>query len=315
MNDLINPMNSYIEGTDIMLEPRLLEYLKKKEVYKKNNIEPVVSLESTYGITKDDITKIKGIMKNGLYKNNELSKNIYQNISLASIDTTSILDEQFSQYESGFWADNIKDKKFKDLLKKQKKIKKKEEEIKNTILARQGNDDNNDNNDNNNYNLINKNNKNKNNKNRIYNVPPKIEYNQLLHYGDNMKNSNINYNEIIGSYDSYRKQVTPAFESTSDFRPNVRSNNKKNIDTSGYKPMPYVGYNVGECDKIEMIKNEPIKTRKSYGYTNAFESQFQYIDKDIQSVEHTIMPGEYNRGGEDTRRHNKEKNKLIYRIK
>jgi hypothetical protein len=43
----------------VMLEPRLQEYLKKKQLYKKNNITSCTSLEQQYMIIPEDISRIK----------------------------------------------------------------------------------------------------------------------------------------------------------------------------------------------------------------------------------------------------------------
>src|ERR1700682_6258612 len=37
------------------LEPRLQEYVKRKEYYTKNNITPSLPLEESYGISKSDV--------------------------------------------------------------------------------------------------------------------------------------------------------------------------------------------------------------------------------------------------------------------
>jgi hypothetical protein len=41
------------------LEPRLQEYVKRKEYYTKNSITPSIGLEESYGISKSDLIKIK----------------------------------------------------------------------------------------------------------------------------------------------------------------------------------------------------------------------------------------------------------------
>jgi len=46
------------------LEPRLQEYVKKKEYYSRNSIDPSISLESQYQITDMDLKRIDSILKN-----------------------------------------------------------------------------------------------------------------------------------------------------------------------------------------------------------------------------------------------------------
>lgn len=47
----------------IMLEPRLMEYMNKKKMYKDNDIDSTVSLEKIYSISRDDKKRISGYMK------------------------------------------------------------------------------------------------------------------------------------------------------------------------------------------------------------------------------------------------------------
>src|SRR5438309_11870462 len=69
-------MNVNCKG-DIMLEPRLQEYLKKKKFYKENDIEPCVTPEQEYQITDFDRKVLKAFLKGrkDLYNNKEF--NIY----------------------------------------------------------------------------------------------------------------------------------------------------------------------------------------------------------------------------------------------
>jgi hypothetical protein len=150
----------------------------------------------------------------------------------------------------------------------------------------------------------------------VSSVPSKIAYNQIPHQGDSFYNPNYSSDmtQIIGDFDSYRKQVNPQFQQTSDFDyehkiniPNISSNGKKNIDTSAYKSMPYMGSS-GQIrnisDETQLLCGMPERATKSYGYTNPFENQFQYISSDIQSADHTVLP--FPRGGYGTRQYNKE---------
>jgi hypothetical protein len=43
----------------LTFDPRLLEYLRKKQYYTSNNIQPCIPLEKEYAITNNDIIKIK----------------------------------------------------------------------------------------------------------------------------------------------------------------------------------------------------------------------------------------------------------------
>jgi hypothetical protein len=48
---------------DIQLEPRLQEYLKKKQFYRSNDIQAVVPLETEFGITSEDKRRLKAYLK------------------------------------------------------------------------------------------------------------------------------------------------------------------------------------------------------------------------------------------------------------
>ena len=362
MNYLINPNNCEIEGSGIYLEPRLQEYITKKETYKKYNIKPVVSLEVEFGITQEDKQKIKMIKKGGGQLFDDATNAIYhENISNTSLNSNNLLDSQFSS--KGFLTDNIKDKKFEKMFQKYDKIKQKEESRREQIMQKQDtqnmsgwlgtndkdivdsrffsadftssryNDDTfNDETITENKKYINKpaitkeRSFNKSNDD-FYNPyslsqnhkPAKIAYNQRLHNDDNVNvidnQNNVNdIDNIIGNYDSYRKQVNPKFQKTMDFDfehkrsiPSVSSNGKKDLNTSSYKTMPFMGYdtdakNINE--ENELLQGMPVRTHKSYGYNNSFENQFQYISNDIQNPDHTVMA--FPRGGYGTRQYNRE---------
>lgn len=338
MNDLSNPLNYTIEGTGIILEPRLQEYLKKKETYKKYQIKPTVPLNTEFGITSEDKKKLKMFKRNDreMYNDNNLGNNqiCNQNISAASMNVNSMLDEQFG---GGFLTETIKDKKFDKMFKKHKNIKKQEENKKNSILRNQQTSYNQSNNYSGNgwlegeddiidgryFSSEHKNNQNQpislqdptrrhyseqkyNNpyelSQKSRNIKPKISYNQQLHYKDSLDELAQNYSsdvkQIIGDYKSYGRQISHQYQQSSDF--------------DQRQTMPYTNYGYGHssdtmCDvenETDIQRGMPIRTPKSYGYPNSFENQFQYISNDIQSPDHTVLP--FPRGGYGTRQYNRE---------
>src|SRR5690349_15473154 len=54
--------NTMMCDGNIMLEPRLQEYLRKKQYYKANDIEPMISLEKEYQITQTDIKLLRSFL-------------------------------------------------------------------------------------------------------------------------------------------------------------------------------------------------------------------------------------------------------------
>lgn len=74
-----------MENEELIFEPRLREYLKKKLYYTKNNMTPCISLEKEYAITYNDIQKMKRYLKNSispsiLNKNSDFYNNKIHNI-------------------------------------------------------------------------------------------------------------------------------------------------------------------------------------------------------------------------------------------
>jgi len=350
MNYLINPNNCQIEGSGIHLEPRLQEYITKKETYKKYNIKPVISLELEFGITAKDKEQIKMIKKSGGQLFEDPTNQIYhENISNASLNSNNLLDSQFSS--EGFLTDNIKDKKFEKMFQKYDKIKQKDETRREQILKNQDKQQfagwlDNNNNDiidsrffsadftpsrytddkfNEETKLENKKYINKpaitvertfKNNTNDYRSPYSLTHKNQIHNGD-IVNNNTHINDvdnIIGNYESYRKQINPKFQNTMDFDfehkrsiPSVSSNGKKNLNSSSYKTMPFMGYDTDAKnvnDETQLLQGMPVRTHKSYGYNNSFENQFQYISNDIQSPDNTVMT--FPRGGHGTRQYNRE---------
>lgn len=69
---------SNFECNNMMLEPRLQEYIKKKQYYKKNNIMPVISAEQEFSINGEDVKRIKAFLKGkkNIYDHKEQDKYI-----------------------------------------------------------------------------------------------------------------------------------------------------------------------------------------------------------------------------------------------
>lgn len=72
--------NSASHIDNIMLEPRLQEYMTRKKYYRENNINPNVPLEKEFRITQQDIRLINSYLdgKKNLY-NNKYNNNKYNN--------------------------------------------------------------------------------------------------------------------------------------------------------------------------------------------------------------------------------------------
>jgi len=113
---------------------------------------------------------------------------------------------------------------------------------------------------------------------------------------------NPRLNEIIGQLDTYGNKINRTYQHTSEMDtdlkvviPNVTSNGKKCLNSSSYRPVPYVGRAEGirnidtEC---EMRDSLTTRGAKSFGYLNPVEHYYDYISSDIQDPDHVVFnPG------------------------
>lgn len=320
---VINPKGS------ISLEPRLQEYLSKKQYYQENNITPTISIEKQFQVTDNDIQRIRDYMR---------GKQIYSKKNqdrYTSSGSDSNKQDWIKQFAPPMSKEQFDDKRFDKLKLKQQKDKDAlacsrqynfYEDVHNTKITNQ-----NDgiqrlpdtgqpyflNNgvkvflNNGFYEDVNSTKKlpdteqphflenNFDNKYKIknpqhkllYNHPPKIQYNQRQYPSQN-DDSKKQVNGIIGDKDTYSELNRVMFDLDED---------DKRIDTSGYKSVPLMckdGLKDVNYDNYLRDAN-PTRGRKSYGYPNPAEHYFTYIDDDMQKPEHTVLA--FPRGGESTR--------------
>ena len=130
------------------------------------------------------------------------------------------------------------------------------------------------------------------------------------------------YGSFDKTHDSFRSPKTygkydePSFSEKSDMDsdnkmviPNISSNAKRDLSTFDYRMGPNSYDDINEPLKdadfeTTLIRGMPHNTKKSYGYRQPFENQFQYIDDDFQNAENSDLP--WVRGGDSTRRDNKK---------
>ncbi|AYV78697.1 MAG: hypothetical protein Edafosvirus25_11 [Edafosvirus sp.] len=343
MSRVIRKLNNAMCNDNIMLEPRLQEYLKKKELYKKNNINPCIPVEKEYMITKDDEYKIK------LFINGD--KSIYQS-------KNNILNADLKHQKQYFPSKQFrKDERMKRIKRKKEKMEKpinrgmfavddsdelfyedpvriEENKIMHSRDFHEGTEMGKEVGQQVNMQLeANLNDKYKLNhptSNRLYNYVPKIDYNQRL-YNEPLEplrqcytidNPINNTNKIIGELDTYSSLLTPSYNESSEMDmntkiviPKMNSNNKKCLDISNYQPVPYMGYGRGAPEtpiETEIMLGTPSKTSKTYGYQNPFEHYFDYVSEDVQDHHH-IVPQNYPRGGVPSRLDNRKEPAKYYR--
>lgn len=315
--------------SNINLEPRLVEYLKRKQFYEDNDINSPIGLEKQYSITKDDIEKIKKFNLNQNIESDSESEseaedyeNQYKQNKRKNLKTKVNFEDDSHLLEctnSKFPMTNIYDARLERINEKVRREKDANKYRGNTTNLQKSYDmysrnfssttskdfegefnlDNikeeiNKVNDkiyeaNSNYNtheLVNPPSKHQ------YNVPPKIQYNQQLHYQKN----NSNQNTLGKGYISYKKPELPKFQNQNKFdmdtKTHIVSNNCRKSDLN----MLYEGVAEMTNAPLKNIDFEnyvkygyPTSKARSLGFENPYEHQFQYIDEDIQNPDHVVF--------------------------
>lgn len=249
-----------MNNQDLSQDPRIIEYLKKKELYKKNNIEPPFNMEKEFGITDEEFENMSGkkiVTKNLLNTTNEFQ----------------IKHEDFKN-----------DPRFAKL---QKRIQRDKEATQQRYTSNLFN--------NRDYNLM-ENIKTENNQNqemfldekpymsdyylnvsresnRVYkNTPSRIQYKSYHNRGPTNLEHNSDINPVIHDITNY------------DNKMNKNINNKLNIN------------NISRDNNYEIenniIKGLPEREQKfkSLGFASSTEYNYDYISKEIQNPDHIVMP-------------------------
>jgi hypothetical protein len=211
-----------------MIEPRLLEYLRKKQYYIKNNIQPCIPLEKEYSITRNDIR----LMKNYLNSDGKVN-----NIQYYDETTDYPIYPPHIQYKNKLHFDKI------------------EERDKDNIRT------------------------------SVYREP---NFDKIVEYTDHNTKPPAFLSQIIKPRKSDRLY-----------------NNKNSNECFNHVRQQY--YNNEPIEKSvlnDIILGMPSHTSKAYGYNDAFEHYFDYIDEDIQDPTHVVLP--FSRGGASARLDNKK---------
>jgi hypothetical protein len=132
-----------------------------------------------------------------------------------------------------------------------------------------------------------------------YNHKPNIAYQQKLipQRVDGGLEHNHSVSDIIGNLDQYNHHLEENYDyieaevdqDSHTMRPQTRDSSGRE-QYNGYRSIPY-GYGGGLADiSVENSLRGGIKDsgRKSTGFWNPFEHQFDYIDSDISNPDHTV---------------------------
>jgi hypothetical protein len=145
--------------------------------------------------------------------------------------------------------------------------------------------------------------------------PPEIQYKSKLHYDKLEEKGNfekLNHNPKFDKIINYAVEKTqiPVFLSQiihknksnrvyDDSAPNECVNKIREQYHSGQQLDPEI--------MTDLMLGVPSHTKKSYGFNDAFEHSFDYIDNDIQEPNHVVLP--FPRGGISARLENKKQTK------
>jgi len=302
-----------MNNSNLDLEPRLAEYLKRKKFYEENDINGV-SLEKQYMITKEDLKKINNLNNRTNTVNTDSEERQYTKKSVKNYDeNTDLIDCSQARFPKNELYDKRLDR-INEKVKREKEASKHRfntTDLKKTYdmynrnfsSATSGDFDNEFSLDNirdemnselnsnfeansnsNTHALINP------PSNHQYHNPPQIQYNQVQHF-QRADQKDKRYD--LGSGYTYRKPDLPKMQRSNTFdidnKVNVPANNCRKNDLN-------LLYNNIEGGKMKNIDYEnyvkygyPTSKARSLGFENPAEHQYQFIDKDIQDPSHVIF--------------------------
>lgn len=288
------------KNDELMMEPRLVEYINKRKYYKANGIQSDV-LDQQYAITKADIARIKKYLKGEKEQNsNETHKDFIDptkavfpsdefktDVRLDRIKAKQqkehdakeqrhdygVISKSFDMYRSdrpfasASGNDFSKSSKFDpnswlNNSRDECEIRHSERSIKSAKSFRKTN---------------------------TY-INPRSLYNGYLEPNSHIDNSDNKHtiDEIIGRMDSYGKR-------DNDF---TRYSNKKENENN-YQAIPFMTNGENgvtdnltrdiDVDTMMRFGTTPLRAGKSLGYKNVAEHSFSYISPDIQNPDHHVM--------------------------
>lgn len=276
----------------MMLEPRLTEYLEKKNFYQANNILPNISLEKEYNITDTDLRKLNLLNKNIKTDNSNIKQYQHQDF----VDSTN---EVFPS------ALLLKDARLDKLKKKQSDDKNafdnrfsdtkstdfiKTAEISHNVIRQSNMDFMANSKDIAKHSMDNPNRLNIKNQHKSSKIP---HYKTRLHTG--LINVN-NDNNIMNSFDNYEINDNKYFELANDNKEysKKRSNSNNNLQApiqNNNIQAPIQNTHIRDINIENYMKYGDAmqsQSKKSLGFPSAFEHGFQYISNDMQLPEHTV---------------------------
>jgi len=291
--------------------PRIKEHSDRREYYKRNKIEEIVPLDIQYGVrngrrnNRSDLDKVfqepdyfKGKLNDDIpllgdqrnkfmldnvrcVDNSDMQPNISDPIRL-NRKYTNVPDRQ--QYQN---VNSRKDFKDRSTMGSNKQTR---DDLSEKMLNMNMMSDLNSNN------------------NTYENVPRNSDSNSNSNWNPHME-----FSHGEGDITSYGMKPYESYSQMSTMDNDNRMSMRE-LNTSTYQAMPYMGHGRGTCvptSKEEIQLGMPTRTSKSYGYANPFEHYYTYIDQDIQQPDNVVM--NFPRGGMATRIYNKSINQTVNR--
>jgi|SaaInlStandDraft_4_1057021.scaffolds.fasta_scaffold04430_5 hypothetical protein len=294
------------KNDELMLDPRLAEYVKKRQYYKEHDLETKF-LQKKYSITEDDMRKIKAYKKG--------HKKVYQDVH------KDLIDPSEAKFPSN---DFEKDKRLERIKAKQQR----ETDANNQrhdfgVISKS-------------YDMYRKDRPfasasgndfakssfhpmewlaSSNDEVRNYDdnvrpseslggtntyVNPKSKYNSYISNDTTVNNGNDNtLDSIIGQLDSYKNTADGTnyrnmmFDDDNERNmPNEKYNGLRDNEAE-YNAVPFMGSNNGfdrdiGVDTYMKFGTTPFRSGKSLGYPSTIEHSFNYISPDIQDPNHVV---------------------------
>lgn len=145
-----------------------------------------------------------------------------------------------------------------------------------------------------------------------YNHPPKIAYHQRLSIDREQVNGGLPHSrdvsDVIGNLDTYNKHLNDTYEyvqsdmdlDTRNYTPGMRTSTRRETPC-GYQSIPFA-YGNGlpdVCLEDSLRGGIHDSSKKSIGFRNPFEHQFDYISGDISDYKHTVQMWPQNSRGQN----------------
>lgn len=282
--------------SNITLEPRLQEYIRKKKHYNQFDIKPSIPVEQEFNISHDDKKKIIKFFKS--------KEDLLKPHQLNNIQETDNLDLFFPSEFTRIDDPRVKKiiNKTNDKLPKNMGMFAPNKHEKSCYTAQNNTPQ---------------------KHSRHYKIPEikykTTIYNEPLDNTKNISNNNCHeenhnrsVNDIFNNLDKYSKHTSPEFTDVDNNYKLIKKNNYNKADSYNNK-IPYLGYKRNNRNiDIETDIQQGLPSRlftqkaKTHGYINPHEHYFDYISPDIQDPEHVVLP--FPRGGFNTRLQNKQNN-------